>query len=192
MFPSINDAEEFQQALDIFYSEMRGLVRMGVSLNEKIAVGSMIETPSAVFSAEHLAQVASFFSIGTNDLTQSFLGIGRRSSLIGHGFDEAHPVIIRAIRDTCRVAKDRGIPVSVCGDAASDSLLAPLLLGAGVRIFSVAEPNAGQVNHLVGHCEVLECERLVSQIIDDAPGVAKSRALLSEYLGTLRKRAGLE
>jgi len=112
------------------------------------ALGAMIELPEAAADAASIAETADFFSLGTNDLTAATLGLtrldqGARPALA------AHPQVLRHIVQTCAAAADAGIPVSVCGDAGGDPLVLPLLLGAGVRTFSVSPARVDEVRYRI-------------------------------------------
>lgn len=111
-------------------------------------LGIMVELPEAADRADELAEVSDFFSLGTNDLTAGVLGLGR---LDEHAVPAlaAHPSVLRRIVATVQAAQRAGIPVSVCGDAGGDPLVLPLLLGAGIRTFSVSPARVNEVRHRI-------------------------------------------
>ena len=100
----------------------------------------MIETPAAVLIADRLAEVSAFFSIGTNDLTQYTLAVDRGNARLADRFTPHHPSVIRQLHQVVQVGRAAGIPVSVCGEMASEPLSAVLLLGLGYDRLSVSPP----------------------------------------------------
>ena len=100
----------------------------------------MIETPAAVILADRLAAVSDFFSIGTNDLTQYTLVVDRGNARLAERFTTEHPAILRQLRTVHAAATAAGIPVSICGEMASEPLSAVLLMGLGFVELSVAPP----------------------------------------------------
>ena len=131
MFPMIATANDFLRA-----REMTEKVRREVG-GGKVELGVMIEVPSAVVMASELAELADFFSIGTNDLTQYALAVDRTHPLLASRADSLHPVVLRMIRSTVEAAHEKGKWVGVCGGLASDPLGALILTGLGIDELSV-------------------------------------------------------
>jgi phosphoenolpyruvate-protein kinase (PTS system EI component) len=100
----------------------------------------MVETPAAVIIADRLAEVSAFFSIGTNDLTQYTMAVDRGNARLADRFHPHDPAMLRQLRRILQVGEEHSLPVSVCGEMASDPLHALLLTGLGVRTLSVAPP----------------------------------------------------
>ncbi|HET7427233.1 MAG TPA: phosphoenolpyruvate--protein phosphotransferase [Gemmatimonadales bacterium] len=140
MLPLVTLVEEVEAARAIVLEEGESLRKAGIRAAESIPVGVMIETPAAVLIADRLAEVSAFFSIGTNDLTQYTLAVDRGNARLADRFTPHHPSIVRQLHSVLQVGRAAGIPVSVCGEMASESLSAVLLLGLGYERLSVSPP----------------------------------------------------
>lgn len=160
MFPMISGLEEVKQAtalVEEFKAELRS---ENLPFDENLEVGAMIETPSAVMVAEALAKRLKFFSIGTNDLIQYTLAVDRMNERIAHLYEPTHPAIVRLIKATVDAARNHKIWVSVCGEMASDPVLAPLLLGLGVNELSASPPLVPPVKFLIRRLKLSEAVEL--------------------------------
>lgn len=143
MFPMIATPNDFLRA-----REMAEKVRREVG-GKKVELGVMIEVPSAVTMAPELAELADFFSIGTNDLTQYTLAVDRTHPLLARRADSLHPAVLRLIRDTVKAAHDKGKWVGVCGGLAADPLGALVLTGLGVDELSMPPALVPQIKALL-------------------------------------------
>lgn len=132
MFPFVTRVDEAVRALGIVQHEAE---RMGLTAPP---VGVMVETPAAALEAARLARVSAFLSVGTNDLTQYTLAADRADVRVQHLYDPTHPAVIRLIRSVVRGARRHGRRVAVCGEMAGDTTLLRLLIGLGLREFSMA------------------------------------------------------
>ena len=117
-------------------------------------------TPSAVIVAESLAKRLKFFSIGTNDLIQYSLAVDRLNEKIAHLYEPTHPAIVRLIKTTVDAAHKHKIWVSVCGEMASDPVMAPLLIGLGVDELSAAPPLVPPVKFVIRRLKLSEARQL--------------------------------
>jgi phosphotransferase system enzyme I (PtsI) len=131
--------------------------------DEKIAVGAMIEIPSAAAIADLLAEKCDFFSIGTNDLIQYLLAIDRGNDRIAHLYEPTHPAVLRTLRHIIEAAKPSGIPVSVCGEMAGDPVYTPLLLGLGIQRLSMTPAWIPTVKFLIRAMKMTEAKALAEQ-----------------------------
>jgi len=160
MYPMISGLDELNQAnalVEQFKTELR---EEGIPFDEKMELGAMIETPSAVIVADSLAKRLKFFSIGTNDLIQYSLAVDRMNEKIAHLYEPTHPAIVRLIKATVDAAHSHKIWVSVCGEMASDPVFAPLLLGLGVDELSAAPPLVAPVKFLIRRLKITEAREL--------------------------------
>jgi phosphotransferase system enzyme I (PtsI) len=160
MYPMISGLDEILQANALVEEYKAELRKENLPFNEKLEIGAMIETPSAVMIADSLARRLKFFSIGTNDLIQYSLAVDRMNERIAHLYEPTHPAIIRLIKDTVEAAHRHKIPVSVCGEMAGDPVLAPLLLGLGVDELSATPALVPPVKFLIRRLKMPEAKEL--------------------------------
>ena len=149
MLPMISGIEEVKKTFQ-YLEEAKSQLRSGnIRFDEKIQVGIMIEIPSAVILADELGKMVDFFSIGTNDLVQYSLAVDRDSSLVCDMYEKFHPAALRLIDMTVKSAARNNIPVSVCGEMASDPYASLLLIGMGVTELSVVSTQYLQIKRLI-------------------------------------------
>jgi phosphoenolpyruvate-protein phosphotransferase len=148
MFPMIVDAEELRAAKAVLAECERELKSEGAQTGE-VEVGVMIETPAAAICARELAPEVSFFSVGTNDLIQYALAADRGNERLRHLQSADHPAVLELIRMTCEAARESGIWVGVCGEAAADPALIPRLLELGVTELSMSAPSIPRAKKLI-------------------------------------------
>jgi len=120
--------------------ESEALQKAGVRAAVEVPLGVMVETPAAVLIADHLAEVSDFFSVGTNDLTQYTVAVDRGNARLSDRFVTHHPAVVRQLHQVVEAGERYGVPVSVCGEMASDPILAVLLIGLGYKDLSVSPP----------------------------------------------------
>ena len=137
MFPMITSLRELQDAKAVL-DECRAELRAeGKKFDEKLEVGTMIETPAAVLIADELAEECDFFSIGTNDLTQYTCALDRQNAKLEPFFNPHHPAVLRAIKMTIEAGHRHGIWVGICGELGADTALTETFLRMGVDELSM-------------------------------------------------------
>ncbi len=137
VLPMISNLDELRHAKQTILEEARKLQDQNIPHNSDLEIGVMIEVPSAVFLAEHFAHEAAFFSLGTNDLTQYLLAVDRANEYVNYLFDSLHPGVLRAIKMLVDTAQNAQIPITVCGEMASNPAQALVLLGLGLYDLSM-------------------------------------------------------
>lgn len=138
MLPLVTSLEELRRSKSLLGQLKAELDQAGVAYNKDLKVGVMIETPAAAFIADLLAKEADFFSIGTNDLTQYVMAADRGNQKVAYLGIPYQPAVLRAIRRIISAGREAGIPVGMCGEAAADPKMIPLLLDFGLDEFSVS------------------------------------------------------
>ena len=138
LLPMATGVEEVRRAKEILEEEKEGFRKRDIVFDEHLPIGVMVETVSACLMADSLAKEADFFSLGTNDLTQYVLGVDRGNARVAHLYSYFHPAVLRMVRQVLESARKNDIPVGMCGEAAADTALTPVLLSFGLKAFSVA------------------------------------------------------
>jgi len=137
MFPMITTVEEVREARSIFARVYQRLKQGQENVPAHVPLGIMVEVPAAAVMAPELAEVADFFSIGSNDLLQYVLACDRINASVAHLYNPMQPALLRMIRQVAEAGRRAGKPVAVCGEIASDTRLAPILVGLGVDELSM-------------------------------------------------------
>lgn len=164
MFPFIATLEELQGAkvqLELAKQELR---EMGEAFDEAIEVGAMIEIPSAVMIADHLAKEVDFFSIGTNDLIQYTTAVDRVNDRVASLYQPSHPGVIEMIRQTVEAAHRNDIWCGICGEAASDLLLTPIWIGLGVDELSVGSAQVLRTRRAISRLDSATCKEFTKSL----------------------------
>ncbi len=138
LFPMISSLEELRRAKELLAEARSELYKEGLEHDPDVAVGIMIEVPSAVWLASRLACEVDFFSVGTNDLIQYLLAADRNNPKVAHLYEAFHPAVISAVSEVVNVARAASLQVSICGEMASDPLATLLLVGIGFDDLSLS------------------------------------------------------
>ncbi|HVX39642.1 MAG TPA: phosphoenolpyruvate--protein phosphotransferase [Gemmatimonadaceae bacterium] len=162
MLPLVVTVDEVRQARALLDEAARELDARGARFRRDVPLGVMIETPAAAVSADSFVAEVAFFSIGTNDLVQYTLAVDRGNANLATRFTPLHPAVLRLIRRTVDTALDHGLEVAVCGEMASQPLMAFALIGLGVRQLSVAPRSVPLVKRIVRGISVSVAEEAAS------------------------------
>ena len=172
MLPMVTTVAEVRAAREIYERVARRLRRRGERIPDKLPLlGIMVETPGAALSADALALEADFFAIGTNDLTAYTLAVDRAESEVADLYDPLHPAVLRLVQFATEAALRMRMPVSVCGEMAADPRLTPLLLGLGLRSFSMNAAAVPRVKQAVRSVTIDDCARFARRVMEQSdPG----------------------
>ncbi|HWU86371.1 MAG TPA: phosphoenolpyruvate--protein phosphotransferase [Kofleriaceae bacterium] len=181
MFPMISGVAELRAARAVLDEVKLDLTAAGIAFDLDVKVGIMIEMPSAALTADLLAAECDFFSIGTNDLIQYTMAVDRVNEYVSYLYDPLHPSLLRLIGGVARAANDAGIPVTVCGEMAGEPMIAPVLLGLGIRELSMSAVSVPEVKATIRAMNLEDARALVKRI-DRLPTAAEIRAMVSEFV----------
>jgi phosphotransferase system enzyme I (PtsI) len=182
LIPMLAHAHEIDQTLAALEQAKSSLRGEKAAFDENIEVGGMIEIPAAALAIGLFLRRLDFLSIGTNDLIQYTLAIDRSDEQVANLYDPLHPAVLMLIAHTLASAEKVGIPVSLCGEMAGDPALTRLLLGMGLRIFSMHPSQILQVKSRVLKAEANELAPNVRRLLRlDEP--AKLREALEKLNG---------
>ena len=177
MIMSLEEIQNVRNTVNKHYAEM--ILEAGVQV-EKPAVGAMIELPAAVELIEEITRCVDFISIGTNDLTQYTLAVDRNNVIVQDLFEKFHPALIRQLHRIIAAANNNHCKAMICGDMGSDPLALPLLLGCGLRTFSVVVSDIPKLKSLVSRYSLAETEELALECLTlDKP--ASIKACLEDF-----------
>ncbi len=164
MFPFVSSVQEVRTARALIEEARAELLARGIDA-PTVPLGIMIEVPSAAFTASLLAREVDFFTIGTNDLIQYTLAVDRTDERVSDRYEPLHPAVLRLLRSVRRGAERRGIPVSVCGEMASDPLLLRLLIGCGLTDFSMTPGALLVARRVVQETSAAEMRRIAARVL---------------------------
>lgn len=181
MLPMVSTAMELVKAKRIIHSAMKELRDEGIPFDENIDIGIMIEVPSAALMANELAKHVCFFSIGTNDLVQYTLAADRGNKKVASLYRELHPAVLRLIRMTLDAGVANNVTVALCGEMASRIQAVPLLLGMGLKNFSVTPPRIAAVKRLIASLKYSDCQALAERVMGLAT-TEKVEAVLHNWI----------
>jgi len=175
MFPMIATLQEWERAKAVLRQASAELSEEGIPYNPAIEVGIMIEVPAAAMMAARFAKVVDFFSIGTNDLVQYTMAADRMNSKVAHLNDPMQPAVLKLIYDVIQAALAEGKPVGMCGEMAGQTLAVPILLGMGLRKFSIHGGAIASTRELISRIDISESRELVERVLEmDHPDAIKS------------------
>jgi phosphotransferase system enzyme I (PtsI) len=163
MFPMVSTVIELRQCLHILADVKEDLEELGIPFKRELRVGTMIEVPSAALLADVLAKEVDFFSIGTNDLVQYTLAADRNNENVAGLYNPADPAVLRLIAMVVDAARKEQVEVNVCGEMSGEALYAPLLVGLGVRSFSLTPRKVPEIKRTLRNLTLADAERIARE-----------------------------
>ena len=166
MIPMLSNVDEAVQVVEDIRGVQNGLRERGIEFDPDMPIGAMIEVPAAAICADVFAEVLDFFSIGTNDLIQYTIAIDRVNDEVNYLYDPVNPAVLRLISMTIEAGNKAGIPVAMCGEMAGDIRYTKLLLGLGLREFSVHPSMILEVRKVITETKVDEIEQAARALLN--------------------------
>lgn len=163
MVPMVTCVEEYREAKALIHEIMDELDQKGIAYNKDIQVGIMVETAAASLMADVFAREVDFFSIGTNDLTQYTMSVDRGNDKVSYLYSTFNPAVLRSIRHIIKCGRKEGIMVGMCGEAASDPLMIPLLVAFGLNEFSMSASAVLRARKLITECDSRELQEMADK-----------------------------
>jgi phosphotransferase system enzyme I (PtsI) len=177
LLPMLAHAHEIDQSLNMVKQAKQQLDDKGIGYDKSIEIGGMIEVPAAALALPMFMRRLDFLSIGTNDLIQYTLAIDRTDDAVAHLYDPLHPAVLHLIAHTIQAANRGGTPVAVCGEMAGEPSLTRLLLGFGLRNFSMHAQQLLAIKERVLRTNLAEAQPLAQRVLRQSDP-AKTRELL--------------
>ncbi len=165
MVPLVTCVDEIRSVKALVKELMVELDAENIAYNKDIQVGAMIETPAASLIADLLAKEADFFSIGTNDLTQYTMAVDRGNAKVAYLYSSYNPAVLRSMKNIIEAANAAGIMVGMCGEAAADPLLIPLLISFGLGEFSVSATSVLATRGTIAKWSKAEADELAAKVL---------------------------
>ena len=168
MIPMVTCIEEIREAKALIEEIKKELGEKGIAYNKEIKVGIMVETAAASLMADVFAKEVDFFSIGTNDLTQYTMSVDRGNEKVSYLYSTFNPAVLRSIRNIIKCGREAGIMVGMCGEAASDPMMIPLLLAFGLNEFSMSASAILRARKMVTEYSVEELQAVADKAMSFA------------------------
>ena len=181
MIPLVTCIDEFREAKALIEEIKKELDEKGIAYKKDIQVGIMVETAAASLIADIFAKEADFFSIGTNDLTQYTMSVDRGNKKISYLYSTFNPAVLRSIRHIIACGRETGIMVGMCGEAASDPMMVPLLLAFGLNEFSMSASAVLRTRKLVTGFSIKELQAVAEKAMSFAT-TAEVEAYMKEFM----------
>ena len=168
MFPMISSIEELREAKKLYLECKQEIVDQQIVISDYIQIGMMVEIPSVAIMADVFAKEVDFFSIGTNDLIQYTTAVDRMNAKITHLYNHFHPAILRLVNMVIKAGHENGIWIGMCGEAAGEPLLIPLLMGMGLDEFSMSATSTLKARKIIRSLSKEELEESVEKVLQMA------------------------
>jgi phosphotransferase system enzyme I (PtsP) len=184
LFPMISGLEEVRACKQVLAEARANLAREGIAAAEQLPLGVMIEVPAAVQMAPQLAREVDFFALGTNDLIQYMLAADRNNPLVNKYYDPLHPAILRVLHEVAEVANREGKGLCLCGEMCSDPINFLVLLGMGIREFSMPAPFIPRTKALLARLPLKVARKAAREALTLVDSIS-IRAHLAKVLSSL-------
>jgi phosphoenolpyruvate-protein phosphotransferase (PTS system enzyme I) len=178
LLPMLAHVHEIEQTLSLIRQAKQQLDERGSAYDREIEIGGMIEIPAAALALPIFMRRLNFLSIGTNDLIQYTLAIDRTDDAVAHLYDPLHPAVLTLVAGTIQTATRGGVPVAVCGEMAGDLQFTRLLLGLGLRNFSMHPSQLLPIKERILRTNLAEVQALAQRVLR-ASDPAKTKELLA-------------
>lgn len=165
MVPLVTGVEELRSVREMVKEIMSDFDSNNISYDSNLEIGVMMETPAACMMADVLAKEADFFSIGTNDLTGYTMAVDRGNAKVAYLYSTYNPAVLRSIHNIITCGKKENIMVGMCGEAAADPKLIPVLLGFGLDEFSVSATSVLKTRKNISQYDLDECRSLAKKVL---------------------------
>jgi phosphotransferase system enzyme I (PtsI) len=165
LFPLVSTIVELRQARLVLADVMEDLAEHGIAFNPKMPVGMMVETPAAVMMLDAFIKEVDFVSIGTNDLIQYTLAVDRGNKEVADLYNACDPAVLRLLSRSLDVAREAGVPASVCGQMSGSVMYTQLLLGLGLRQLSVPASAIPEVKQACRSVSVADCREIAARAL---------------------------
>lgn len=185
MFPLVSTLLELRQAKMVLADVMEDLDENDIEYNREIPIGMMVEVPAAVMMIEHFVEEVDFLSIGTNDLIQYTLAVDRSNKDVSMLYSPADPAVLKLIKMAIDAANARNKPINMCGQMSGGGTYTMLLLGLGLRSFSVTPSAVPEIKHICRRVTIAQCEAVAKRVMT----MENARDITSYLRGELKKRA---
>ena len=187
MFPMIGTLAELRQAKAILNDEKEKLVKKGVKVGDDLQVGMMIEVPAAAVLADQFAKEVDFFSIGTNDLIQYTMAADRGNDNVSYLYQPYNPSVLRLIKHTIDGAHENGIWCGMCGEAAGDNTMFPILLSMGLDEYSMSATSILRIRSLMKKLSTEDLKELANEACFVSETAEDNERLVNELMEKLNK-----
>jgi phosphotransferase system enzyme I (PtsI) len=179
MIPMLSNIQEVREIFSILNGIKEEFTEKGIPFNPDLKVGGMIEVPAAAICADMFAQHLDFLSIGTNDLIQYAMAIDRVNDEVNYLYDPLNPAVLRLIHMTIRAGQQHKTPVAMCGEMAGDPKYVKLLLGLGLREFSVHPVSLLEIKRIINESQVKDLEPEALKILNARDSIHANELLES-------------
>ena len=181
MFPLISTLLELRQAKMVLADVMEDLEEHHVPFNRDVPIGMMVEVPAAVMMLDHFAEEVDFLSIGTNDLIQYTLAVDRSNKDVVQLYNAADPAVLKLIVMAIQAAARKKVPINMCGQMSGNPIYTMLLLGLGLRRFSVAPSAIPEIKNVIRHVSLERCKAVADKALS-MEGAREIKSYLNEEL----------